>query len=206
MPRHTFRLPREVLEETKRHVRAAIESTSASRYGQESPYVSSLLTRLEGTAYEGRHGLVRLKATIFDDRGRSSAESIFGADFAITAEIGDRAGRSVRKAIFFQAKLGRLDGLRTADHVKLVEQIRKMRLQTRSPKVLEILPAGADLRRPRVVSGTRLLAGDAYTPIDLDKYFVQRVTTTLDGDTRPDFVSAVQSSRLDQLRLRVSLE
>jgi hypothetical protein len=39
----------------------------------------------------------------------------------------------------------------------------------------------------------------------LPDYFVRRLLTTLDGDTRPRFVAAVQESRLKQLRVLASI-
>src|SRR6266513_5543528 len=108
MPRHTFRFPREVVESIKQHVRQAIDAVEPSRHRQEANYTAALVNRLKGIAYKGEHGEVVFDSTVFDDRGRNSAEHRLGADHAITATISDGA-RTVRKAILVQAKLGSLE-------------------------------------------------------------------------------------------------
>ena len=75
-----------------------------------------------------------------------------------------------------------------------------MRQYTRSPKVL--LFRESDGRRvPEVVSGVRLVERLPFKPVALPDYFVRRVLTTFDGDTRPEFVTAVQESSLQKLRV-----
>ncbi len=56
-------------------------------------------------------------------------------------------------------------------------------------------------REPEVVSGVRIVEGLPSKPMSLPDYFVRRVLTTLDGDTRPDFVAGVQESSLKQLQV-----
>jgi hypothetical protein len=42
-------------------------------------------------------------------------------------------------------------------------------------------------------------------PVSLPDYFVRRVLTTLDGDTRPEFVNGVHEISLRQLRVIAEL-
>ncbi len=136
-------------------------------------------------------------STVVDDRGPNSAEHQYGADLVITASITGPGGR-IRKAIMVQAKLGRIEDLNSADRRFLNGQIEKMQDVTRSPKVMEIVESNG-LRMPRMISGTRVVDGDSYRPMDLPGYFTARVLTTLDGDTDEEFVDAVQDSSLTRI-------
>ena len=49
------------------------------------------------------------------------------------------------------------------------------------------------------------MEGKRYKSYELNDYFVRRILTTFDGDTRPDFVDAVQDSRLVKLELIAKL-
>lgn len=69
---------------------------------------------------------------------------------------------------------------------------------TPSPKVMEIVQIG-NLRQPRILSGTNLLNDHRYVSEGFGDYMVRRVITTLDGNTKPGFVAAVQDSSLAQL-------
>jgi hypothetical protein len=162
----------------------------------QRPFVSS---QLEGTAYQGDHGTVVFKSTVFDDRGPSSAERQFGADFAITASISD-GSRAVHKAILTQAKLGRIDQLTPGALTELHVQIRRMKRLVDAPKVMEVSEYG-DQRFPSMISGNRILAGEPYASTALPDYFVTRVTTTLDGATDPRTVDAIQASDLSRAHL-----
>jgi hypothetical protein len=162
--------------------------------------VAALAQSLTGVAYEGPLGTVRFDATVVDDRGSGAAEKWSGADLAITAEISD-GETVVTKAILFQAKRGHIDELPQRERENLRASIEKMRRLTRSPKVLEL---GDDTdRRPAVLSANGILSGGSPQPYDLPDYFVRRVLTTFDGDTRPEFVEGVQESGLTNLKLYV---
>ncbi len=71
---------------------------------------------------------------------------------------------------------------------------------TASPKVILIRELDAH-RKPLVASGTRIADGEPTLALPLADYFVRRILTTLDSDTRPEFVAAVQESSLRQLRV-----
>lgn len=94
---------------------------------------------------------------------------------------------------------GAIEGLNTTEHTKLNEQINKMMQVTRSPKLMEIVDENGKWM-PRMVSGRKVVAGEAYRPMNLPAYFTARVLTTLDGDTDPKFVTAVQESKLTKIQ------
>ncbi len=197
--RHSFSFPTHIRDAVRAHVRRAIDRIDPKRFHQEDPYTAALLISLDGVAYEGEDGFVGFKGTIVNSKGTNAAEHWAGADFAITADI-RKGDFHVTKAILAQAKRGGLDGLSTAERGRLVGQIREMRRLTRSPKVLLIREIDGR-REPEVASGVRISEELATRPMGLPDYFVRRVLTTLDGDTRPEFVEAVQESSLARLRV-----
>jgi hypothetical protein len=177
---------------------------SPERFQQEPAYTTALLSRLEGVAYEGADGSVVFKTTNVNSIGPGSAERWSGADFAITADV-SRGEVRVTKAILAQAKLGEARELAVAERGRLVAQIQDMRRLTRSPKVL--LVRELDGRREPLMASGALIAkyGEART-MSLPDYFVRRVLTTFDGDTRSEFVAGVQESSLKQLRVFARVE
>lgn len=203
MPRHTFSFPEEIRNAVKQYTRSRIARLNPRRFNQEPQYYAALIHDLEGVPYEGAYGFVRFEATAFDDRGANSSEKILGADFAITATVSD-GDLSVRKAILFQAKRGDIDGMIPSKIKELKDDVSKMKHWTRSPKVMEITEENGT-RQLRVISGNYLIANREYTSLNLGDYFVRRVLTTLDGDTREFFVDEVQDSSLVQLRIRAGL-
>lgn len=199
--RHAFSFPVEVRHAVRVFVEDAVRKVGGRRFLQEPSYVAALMGRLIGIAYDGPHGFVELRPTVIDSQ---VTEPWFGADFAITADIRGREV-AVMKAIVAQAKRGALGELKGRDRERLVEQVRRMREHTRSPKVM-LIPESDGVRRPVIISGVRLVGGQQPKPVDLADYLVRRVLPTLDGDTRPGFVEAVQESRLTQLRVRARLD
>ena len=202
--RHLFRFPGHVKDAVREHVRRAIEHVDPMHFRQEPAYVAALAARLIGVAYDGADGKVVFTSTIVSDRGRESAESFYGADLAITADVSNKR-LAVRKAILVQAKIGAVSDMHARDLEILREQIEKMRRVTRSPKVMEILEHG-NVRMPRMVSGSRVLRGERYRAYELPRYFVARVLSTRDGDTRGTFVDAVQDSKLTRLHVLAELD
>jgi len=203
MPRHAFKLPREVVEAVRRHVINAIEAVTPGRFHQEANYTAALVNRLEGTAYQGPFGSVKFRATVFDDRGPKSAESRLGADFAIIATIAD-SDRTIEKVILVQAKLGIVEDLDQREVAFLREQIQKMKQLVYAPKVMEI-PETNDRRFPRMVSGNNILNDAPYQPMSLENYFVARVTTTLDGCTDRRAVVLAENSSLTKLHVQARI-
>jgi len=201
--RHAFSFPSHIREAVRAHVRNAVGGVDPARFRQEPAYTAALLGRLDGVAYQGPDGSVVFRTTNVDSIARGAAERWSGADLAITADI-RRDNLAVSKAILAQAKLGALDDLPASEHGRLVSQIREMRRFTRSPKVILIRELNGR-REPEVASGVRIVEELPSEPLPLSDYFVRRILTTLDGDTRPDFVDAVQESSLKQLRVLAQL-
>jgi hypothetical protein len=201
--RHVFRFPSEIKEAVRRHVRNALAIPIES-FRQEPNYTAALAGRLLGVVYDEEKGYVKFHSTVVDDRGRGSAESRSGTDLVIIASISDERQR-VEKAIIFQSKKGSVEDLHEDEFDRLHEQIRKMRKLTRSPKVLEI-PDGLSKDHPTVVSANKVYFGQKYRPVKLEDYFVQRVLTTFDGDTRPDFISTVEESSFIKLKLLATIK
>lgn len=193
--KHSFNFPEHVRKSVKDYVNDKINKTDSKRYYQEPTYTSALLSKLEGVVYSDSDIHIELIPTVFNDRGRNSAESRSGADFAITADIRDK-NKKVKKAILVQAKMDESD-LNSAD---LKKQIKKMKKLTRSPKVLVLNPVG-ERRDPYVCSGTKILDGQKYNKQKLADYFTSRILTTFDGDTREDFIDKVQDSGLPLLHV-----
>ena len=201
--RHKFKIPRRVQAAVREHVQRAVADLPPAQFRQEPAYIAALLTRLAGVAYRGPDGSVMFSATNVDSVGPGAAESWSGADLAITAII-EQNGRALRKAILSQAKLGRFDQLSRTERERLIRQIRQMRRLTRSPKVMLIYELDGR-REPRMASGNGILIGRYSKGLSLPDYFVARVLTTLDGDTRSHFVGAVQDGSLRQLQVEARL-
>ncbi len=197
--RHWFNFPESVRRKVREHVARALQAVEPVRFNQEPAYVAALLARLQGKVCEGPDGTVVIETTNVDALGPGAAESWSGADLAITASVSS-GGTCVRKAILAQAKLGALDDLDQHERARLNSQIDLMRQHTARPKVLMIERRG-EHRTPRMHSGTAILKGQPTAGYDLPRYFTSRILTTLDGDTRPTFVSDVQRSDLRQLRV-----
>ncbi|MEI8375126.1 MAG: hypothetical protein WCJ35_20080 [Planctomycetota bacterium] len=118
---------------------------------------------------------------------------------AFTAKIA-KGRKVIEKAILVQAKLGKIEDLSPTDLAKLKGQIKDMLAVTRAAKVMEI-PEVDGRRVPRLISGEGIVDDRNYHSYELGNYIVDRILTTLDGDTRPRFVDAVRDSNLTQLRV-----
>jgi len=197
--RHSFKFPFKIRNALKNHIRNAIDSVEPSRFRQEPDYVAALAVKMQGVIYDGNDGFVEIRSTIADSYGKGSAERWTGIDLAITAYVSDKE-KTVSKAIVFQAKIGGISHLKSDEKLRLHKQIMKMKRLTRSPKVMEIVRHG-NKREPYILSGNKIAHGKKPMRYSLENYFVQRILTTLDGDTRPDFVSNVQDSRMTKLKI-----
>ena len=99
-----------------------------------------------------------------------------------------------------QAKLGSIDRLSKREADFLRNQLRKMKVLTPAPKIMQISEANGR-RTPAMVSGTRVLNDEPYVPMNLPDYFAARVLTTLDGCTKLRIVEAVQDSSLKRVNM-----
>ncbi|WML57446.1 hypothetical protein [Neobacillus sp. PS2-9] len=196
--RHSFNFPEHIRTSVKDYINSKIKATNPERFNQEPTYTTALLSKLEGVVYSDTDCHIEITTTVFDDRGRNSAESKWGADFAITAKISDRT-KTINKAILVQAKKEEND-LNSTD---LADQIKKMKKLTKSPKVM-ILNSKGNTRDPYICSGNKIIEGKKFSKDKLADYFTKRVLTTFDGDTRSDFVERVQHSNLNILHISVN--
>ena len=198
MPRHSFKYSKEFLSALREKIQNVFLDLQPERFGQESKYTSALLGRLHGIEVQSPYGeYARIEATDIDDRGAGSAESRYGADFAITATVGD-SNRKIRKAIFVQVKNQSIDTLSPSQKKDLKEQINKMKRVVSSPKVAGIRRSQGNAML-EVSSGNKVIYGEEYTKSDFPSYFNQRVITTLDGTTDEIIVKALQESDLRKL-------
>ena len=197
--RHAISSPEHIRKIVKDHIEKAVAGIDMNRFLQEPDYTAALARSLEGIIYEEEDGYVKIESTIVTSRSGNAAEKWSGADLAFTASISGM-NQEVRKAILIQSKIGKIDELSSSQRKILKEQVQKMRNHTRSPKVMEI-PVENGQRRPKIISGQKILANESYRSYELSDYFVNRILTTFDGDTRRNFVNAVQESKLTQLKL-----
>ena len=197
--RHAFSFPKPARDALKDHIRLAIASIDPSRYFQEPSYTTVLANRLEGVVYDENNCYIEIKSTDVDHIGPRAAENWSGADLAITAVISNNYQR-VEKAILIQAKRGNITELSPHEKKDLISQIKKMRIYTKSPKVMQLVDTG-EKRRTGIISGNKILFDESYKTFDLEDYFVRRILTTLDGDTRHNFVEAVQEHSLCKLQI-----
>ena len=205
MPRHCFKYSREFLDELREKIENAFKNIEPERFRQEPNYTSALLGRLHGIEVQSSLGeYARIQATDIDAIGPGSAEHRYGADFAITATVGD-SSRRVRKVILVQVKNQPIDSLQPGQLNALKKQIGKMQNVVASPKVAGIrrAPGRAMLE---VSSGNKVMAEETYMKSDFPAYFNQRVITTLDGTTDQDTVDALQESDLRKLDVFVERE
>jgi len=200
---HAFSFPEHIRRALRNHIEKAVSEIDMNRYFQEPTYTTALATKLAGVVYEQDDGYIKIESTVVNAQGRGAAEKWSGADLAITASV-SKGNQGIRKAIMVQSKLERIEKLSPSRKTELMHQVQKMKQLTNSVKVMEI-PVENGQRRPRIVSGQKILAGQHYKSYDLSDYFVMRILTTFDGDTRQRFVDAVQESKLTQLRLIAKL-
>jgi hypothetical protein len=193
----------------KRHVASAIERLDPQRYWQEPAYVAALLARLDGIVYSGPAGRIELQSTIVADRGPHSAESRWGADFAIIG-IFDSSRGHVEKGVLGQAKKGSLLELSSDASGSFLRQCQKMSEATDSIVGLEVpsrLSAPVLIREidaGRLKSDEPAISGDP-RPVgigvgnDFAGYLADRFLTCFHGDRRPSLVDNIRDSSLSHL-------
>lgn len=185
----------------RRHVEFAIGRLDPQRYAQEPAYVGALLARLDGVVYQGTAGRLEIRSTVVADRGRGSAESMSGADFAIVASLRAENVRT-EKGVLGQAKAGSLTQLSSSRSDGFNEQCQKMAHLTKAVLGLEVprhLGEAVIVREITVeapvtgVAPSRVRLG---RPQPLADYFVDRILGCMHGDTRADFINAIGNSKL----------
>lgn len=191
---------KDLLSIIRSHVRGAVSRVDPARYRQEPAYVNAVLARIDGLVYKGIHGEIELRSTVVDDRGPNSAEKQYGADFAITAVISNGNNR-VEKAVIGQAKKGRVEELSENESQRLSSQVKKMGTHTDQHVVLEVPKILGHSPIIRIPYRNRI---NKYKyPVTLEDYITSQLVQCLHGDRRPEFVVAVQDSKLSRLSVIV---
>lgn len=158
----------------------------------------TLIGKLDGVVYDGAHGRLELVGVPVDDRGRGAAESIAGADFALTAVI-TKLGSSTTKAVLGQAKGGDVDHLNASERNRLNGQVRKMRERTKHYVIVEtpIDPSETvAVRRSKPRDPRFRYAGQTLAD------YLELMIACRHGDTRKGFSAAVMNdSSLSRLKV-----
>ncbi|AXF20257.1 hypothetical protein CUJ89_06920 [Burkholderia pyrrocinia] len=182
-----------ILQKFRMQIRLACRQLKRSSFQQEPAYVAALMGKLAGMAIHEDSSW--LTTSVVNDRGPGSAESKYGADFAIILEDASGFG----KAILGQAKGMSIASLSPSSKSDFDKQCRRMAKKTRHFVGLEapVLPD----TMPIVLKGNWGPPVSVQAPQPLDDYLVEVFIACRHGDTRRDFVSAVKKSDLLQLRL-----
>lgn len=196
MTRHYFSWEEEVRDEIRNYIRGAYETIDIKTGGQEEDYLAELLNGLQGDVYNGEYGKITIRRTIFTARGSRSTERITGGDFAIITRI-EQGPIIQEKVILVQAKRDHIDGL--LKDRKLNEQIEKMKRFTPNPQVMSAPKKQDD--KPIIYSGSKIHGGIQPSGFNIEDYFVRRIFTCIDGDTRNDIVDLVSDSDLSKLKI-----
>ncbi|ELJ8739347.1 hypothetical protein GOP97_18620 [Vibrio cholerae] len=193
----------EIKKSVKEYFTKACEVLDRTRYQQEPAYVDALIGRLDGTIYLGDgQGFIRFKPTVVADRGPASAESLYGADFAIVFESTE-VKEPIKKAIFSQAKNGDATKLSKTDAKKLDDQCAKMAIFTKHYMVFEA--PKEDGAMPTIRLGKpSTKSWDKGHNIRLDDYFLDYILSCKHGDRRENFIRNVAASNLKGLTVDVN--
>ena len=202
MPRHAFSYTDDFLNKIRKALSEAIDGLDERRFTQEPKLTSALLGRLQGMEIRSNSDeYLKIDTTDVGDRGRNSAEFRAGADFVITATCSNGVN-TIRKAILFQLKEGKLQNMAPAARKELEGQIKKMKGVVNAPKIGGITRENGKAKI-QIASGNRFLEGDDFHPQDFASYFNQRVITTLDGNTDQATVDSLQDGHLPTIKATV---
>jgi hypothetical protein len=221
------KIPRAAAAALSRHVLHSVRRLNPLRFGQEPGYVAALFGRLDAVVYDENGFFMELRSTLVNDCGPNSAESKWGADFAITVRIADQR-EVLEKGILGQAKRGSLPALVPADSERLRHQAVRMSAATTEliglemPVAVGIQPRVRILEVPTLYQGipiqhsfrqypTRISAHDHISPplligedMSLGRYFHAELIRCLHGNNRAGFVEAIQDSSQTRLGIYVS--
>lgn len=191
----------EIENKVKDYFLQACEPLNRIRYAQESAYVDAFIARLEGEIDFGQdYGLIKFTPTIVADRGYGSAESKYGADFAIVFKS-KGIDIPIDKAIISQAKNGTVDKLSNSESLRLKGQCEKMARITENYIVLETPNLAGAMPTVRIGVPKAKLWGAVSIPFD--EYFLNQVLSCQHGDKRKDFITGVASSKLSGIKVDV---
>jgi len=186
----------EVRRQFRLQVNAACHQLSRSSFQQEPAYVAALMGKLAGMQIQ--IGSSWLATTVVNDRGARSAESEFGADFAIVFE----STSGISKAVLGQAKGSGIDELRHAERKNFLRQCGLIAQKTRHFVGLEVPTAPNTMPIIRKGVSGPPVSIEAGRP--LDDYLTDVFIACQHGDRRSSFVQAVKTSDLLQLRIMVA--
>ncbi|MCP1478186.1 hypothetical protein [Pseudomonas chlororaphis] len=189
---------KKVIADVRKHVEGAYNRLDPKRFSQEPNYVAALFGRLDGVPFEKGRRRLEIISTLVNDHGPGAAESEFGADFSIAAEIHTNRG-VVRKSILGQAKKGKVEKLPSNERRRLVDQCKLISLYTDALFVLETPEQIGD--SPKVRIPIDLDKQEYSAPMELADYIVFEMLRCRHGDKRLDFYKAVQDSSLKGLRV-----
>jgi hypothetical protein len=215
----------------RQHVLKAVSRLDPIRYRQEAAYVAALFARLDDVVVSRPDVSVEFRSTVVSDRGAASAESIWGADFGLTASL--RSGSDqIDKGVLGQAKRHSLIALPNREKEFFREQVGKMAAATSSTLGLEVPMSVGVIPSVRIVEATSTY-GDTWAAqsplgrreryetainppiesaepavllwpaISLDKYLYDYLVGCLHGDRDQGFVAALDDSRLSKLHIQV---
>lgn len=197
----------------RRHVLRALERLDPIRYAQEPAFVAALLARLDGVVYSGDDGRIEIRSTIVADRGPQSAESKWGADFAIVGILHGSDGQ-VEKGVLAQAKRGSLKALNSSSSADFYEQCSRMAQATNAILGLEVPSHTGEavlVREVQVERPSRAISLDdrpwhPQTTVGvargLPEYLSDRFLVCLHGERDANVVRRLGDSRLSQLEVR----
>lgn len=174
------------------------------------------MARLDDVVYDGAHGYVEFQSTVVSDRGPHSAESTWGADFAITADLRQDNTRAA-KAVLGQAKLSGILDKETRRNQYFYGQCEKMceatdqivALETpmavgKTPAIRIVRPFTLQNEKPNNIKSKKYQQKkygiDFDKPITVGQYLVDFISC-FHGDPRGEFVQATRNSRLTKLHI-----
>jgi hypothetical protein len=223
-----MKLPSYVRSAISKRISHAVSRIDPLRYRQEPNYIAALFAKLDDVIFDGKNLTIELRSTIVDDRGYNSAESIWGADFALTTSINMR-GEQVEKGAIGQGKKNGLAAFHRPELERLRTQVVKMSKATHATLVLEVpaaagvmptvlsvfpIPSLAEQPRPELFNGKpgdHIVAIDPHQPSvlvgqkwTLDDYICNELIACSHGDRRPEFLKGIRSSNLMSLAIEVT--
>lgn len=189
----------QLLAIVKAYIQAVVKPLNRDRYMQESAYVDAFLGRLDGEIdLDGSDSTIIFTPTVVADRGRGTAESKFGADFAIVFES-NGIEEDIKKAILGQAKNGEVDSLNNTEKKRLLDQCSKMASVTKQYMVLEAPMIGNPIPTIRIGLPIKKGLPTLSQRIPFDEYLVDYIISCTHGDRRKEFIEAVGHSKLPTL-------
>lgn len=162
-------------------------------FEQEPNYTGALFGKLHGESVEHGGIIINFKASITNDRGPSSAESITGIDIGLIVSWEDENGEVNKvKAVLMQAK-NHLYNISKTDRDNLNAQCEKMAKISNSYAVLDC-PYDGSIPTICQRKKTPPPHWDIDTKQDLADYLIDVVMECNDGDTNPEVIEIAKKA------------